>query len=181
MFYLTGFKPFQGREKNGSETLMDSLSQESSLDYVHFNTLEVSWEAFDDFYQQLCETTVSGIIGFGEGERESIVVELVGRNICSGVDEFGVKRRNQRINDREPSTNPSRIRIPANRNIIESGNAGDFLCNYELFHLNRIHTPISGFVHLPPQGGTSDEEYLSAIKPTVMDIVSCNFLGEENT
>jgi pyrrolidone-carboxylate peptidase len=145
------------------------------LEHVNFKLLDVSWASFDRFYQQIIKSDVSGIIGFGEGIKESIVVELIGKNISSGVDEFGVSRDNLIISDQEPATNHSRIKIPNNRNIQESHDAGEFLCNYELFHLNTIDSEISGFIHLPVQGETPDEKYLSLLKPTVLDIVNYNF------
>lgn len=178
MFYITGFKPFTGRAKNGSETLVNSLSRCPSLKHINFKVLDVSWDRFDLFFQEIESLNISGIIGMGEGQETSIAIERIGRNRSSGTDEFGVIKEDVRINPELESTNHSRIRIPAsNRTGTEdSYDAGSFLCNYELFHINTLNTHTSAFIHLPPQQDMPDDEYVESLQPTITEIVLHNFM-----
>lgn len=176
MFYITGFRPFKGRLKNGSETLVNSLSKCSGLEDVSFKLLDVSWDGFDTFFREIEGLDLSGIIGFGEGKEPSIFIEQVGQNTSSGTDEFGIHKEGDKINPERASTNNSRIRIPKGRHIevMDSCDAGAFLCNYELFHINTLDLATSAFIHLPPQEDAPDDEYVSLLQPAILEIVLHN-------
>lgn len=171
-----------GRAKNGSETLVSSLSQCVSLRPINFKVLDVAWSAFDQFFAEIKGRQVSGIIGFGEGKGPDIVIERVGKNISSGTDEFGVTKTNAKIDESDVFTNSSRIQIPLDKNlkVVDSRDAGDFLCNYELFHINNLDTATSAFIHLPPQGDMPDDVYIGLFKSTVLEIVHHNFLLKQS-
>lgn len=171
-----------GRAKNGSETLVNSLSQCVSLKDINFKALDVAWSAFDRFFAEIKERKVSGIIGFGEGKGPGIVIERIGKNIASGTDEFGVTKTNAKIHEGEPLSNSSRIRIPLEKNlkVVDSRDAGDFLCNYELFHINNLKMATSAFIHLPPQGDTPDDVYIDLLRPAVLEIVHHNFMLKQD-
>ena len=181
MFYVTGFKPFNGRAKNGSETLVNALSACPELAHVTFKVLDVSWGGFDSFYTELAGSDVTGIIGMGEGGGESIVIERVGHNIASGMDEHGVEKKGAVICPDHGPTNTSRISIPVGvrAQIKDSRDAGRFLCNYELFHINTLPVDTSAFIHLPPQGDVADDVYIESVYPTVVEIVQHNFVSQK--
>ncbi|WP_372846311.1 hypothetical protein [Pontiella sp.] len=176
-FYITGFKPFKGRPNNGSETLVNSLRACPGLGHVNFKVLDVAWESFDAFFRELEGVDLAGIIGFGEGKEPTIVIERVGHNLSSGIDEFGVSKEEEAINGEWAPTNASRIRIPPGGHlaVAESSDAGRFLCNYELFHINALDVATSAFIHLPVQQDMADDEYVALWQPTILEIVHHNF------
>jgi pyrrolidone-carboxylate peptidase len=181
-FYITGFKPFKGRPKNGSETLVNSLRECPGLEHVDFRVLDVAWESFDAFFREIEGMDLAGIIGFGEGKEPSIVIERVGHNMSTGTDEFGVSKEDVAINSEWAPTNASRIRMPqgGHMGVEESSDAGRFLCNYELFHINSLDLATSAFIHLPLQQEMPDDEYVALLQPTILEILNHNFMASGN-
>ncbi len=59
MYYITAYKPFMGRTKNGSETLIKALSELDSLKHIEFRILEVVWNEFDNFFDTIKHSKIS--------------------------------------------------------------------------------------------------------------------------
>ncbi len=181
-FVITAYGPFAGRGKNGSSTLLNSLREDPAFAQVTFHVLDVGWRQVDEFIKQsVTDKSITGIIGLGEGHPGLIAIECVGRNNKGGTDVFGVEEKSGPINGvASTNHNKSRLRysinpeLPISLPIVISNNAGDYLCNYLLYKCNDTAVKISGFIHLPPQGVTADEAYLSVVRPLVRDILLQN-------
>ncbi|MCH2176633.1 MAG: hypothetical protein MK193_12990 [Lentisphaeria bacterium] len=180
MFYITAFGAFIGRYKNGSETLVRSLLKDPLFVDIEFRILPVTWQDFDSFFEAIKHQEITGIIGFGEGSEPSVVVECTGQNIASGIDEAGFEKTDVPINHTLPETNGSRIVGVDELGIQKSDDAGQFLCNYELFHINSLNIQTSAFIHLPPQLDTPDNLYLSKIRTIVIELLKRNIPIKNN-
>lgn len=180
VFIITAYRPFMGRGKNASETIVNSLKQDPDFAKVQLRVLDVGWDKVRDFIATLGTARLRGIIGIGEGHKGFVSIEMYGRNVANGTDEFGVAKGGEVIAAGKPAQARSRIAFQLRSDaeypvpIVISNNAGEFLCNYALFQYNRLDAQVSGFIHVPPQEGVPDEAYLKAIRPVVVDILRQN-------
>lgn len=180
VFIITAYRPFMGRGKNASETIVNSLKQDADFAKVQLRVLDVGWDKVRDFVAELGTARLRGIIGIGEGHKGFVSIEMYGRNMANGTDEFGVAKAGEPIAAGKPAQARSRIAFQLRSEveypvpIVISNNAGEFLCNYALFQYNRLDARVSGFIHVPPQESVPDEAYLKAIRPVVVDILKQN-------
>lgn len=180
VFIITAYRPFMGRGKNASETLVNSLKQDADFATVQLRVLDVGWDKVRDFIAELGTAKLRGVIGIGEGHKGFVSIEMYGRNAANGTDEFGVAKVGEQIAVGKPAQARSRLAFQLRSEveypvpIVISNNAGEFLCNYALFQYNRLDARVSGFIHVPPQEGVADEAYLKAIRPVVVDILRQN-------
>jgi pyrrolidone-carboxylate peptidase len=184
VFIVTGFKAFDGRGKNGSETIVNALQKDPAFATVTFRILDVAWGPVDRFCADLkTHAKIRGVSGIGEGFPHVVTIEMYGRNTANGKDEAGVEKTKERIDPAQPEVLHSRMKyaisdaVAYQLPLVINNNAGDFLCNYELFHLNGTAVPVSGFVHVPPQGEVADEQYVQIVAPLVKDILLQNVDG----
>lgn len=180
VFIITAFRPFMGRGKNASETILNSLKQDPDFAKVQLRVLDVGWDKVRDVIAELSPAKLRGIIGLGEGHKGFVAIELYGRNVANGTDEFGVAKGGEVIAAGKPAQARSRILFQLRSEaeypvpIVISNNAGEFLCNYALFQYNQLDARVSGFIHVPPQESVPDEAYLHVIRPVVVDILKQN-------
>ncbi len=181
VFIVTAYRSFKGRAKNGSETVLNALRSQPDLNQVQFYVLDVGWKQVDEFMQQKIRgKNIRGIIGLGEGYQGVVAVELFGKNSMVGVDEFGIEGDGAIIANGKPIRIRSRLQYTLNEHldyplpVLFSTNAGDFLCNYLLYHCNNTTIPVSGFIHVPPQGNVTDANYLQTTLTIVHDLLRQN-------
>lgn len=180
VFIITAYRPFMGRGRNASETIVNSLKQEAEFATVRFRVLDVAWDKVSAFADELGSAKLRGIIGIGEGHKGCVAIEMYGRNAASGTDEAGVAKNGAAIAAGRPAQARSRMSFRLRSDvdypvpIVISNNAGDFLCNFALFHYNHLDAQVSGFIHVPPQESLPDEAYLKVIRPVVLDIIRQN-------
>lgn len=175
MYLITAFKPFSGRPVNGSETLLNHIKCDQCFGFIEFHSFEVSWDSFDGFFQSIQKRKLKGIIGLGEGRSENIRIEKLGRNYADGKDERSVIKNEEKIIKHAADSLKSRISLPNGLDIEESNDAGVFLCNYELFHINTLSLDVSSFIHLPQQKGIEEEDYVNTVKDPIAKIILHNF------
>ena len=183
VFIVTGFKAFDGRGKNGSETIVNALRQDPAFATVTFKILEVAWGPAGQFCADLKKDgKIRGIIGIGEGFPNVVTIEMYGRNTANGKDVTGVEKNQEPIDAGAPAMLHSRMRYAISDQVaydlplVINNNAGDYLCNFVLFHFNGLAVPVSGFVHVPPQGEVADDRYVKMVEPLVADIVRQNLV-----
>lgn len=180
-FLITGYQPFAGRGRNGSQTVITALRQDPAFAAVTFHVLPVAWTAVDAFAREhLVSAAPRGIIGLGEGHPGFIAIELRARNAAEGADETELLPAAARIATAAPDTTPARIAIDLATlpdlalPVVLSNNPGTYLCNFLLHHATRSAATTAGFIHLPPQGEIDDETYLKHILPPVRAILLAN-------
>ena len=149
---FTCFKPFGGREKNGSYEIVKNLG----FDYV---LLDVSFAEVDDFISKL-DLDLDYLILVGEAiKREDITFEIRAKNIADGKDNKGVTKCAEKIKVDGKEYLYTNIKIP--ENFLISEDAGTYLCNYIYYSaLDKFLTKKTNviFIHLPDYCGK--EEYL---------------------
>ena len=175
MYLITAFKPFSGRPINGSQTLLNHLKCDQRFGFIEFHSLEVSWDSFDGLFESIQKRKLKGIIGLGEGRSENIRIKKLGRNYADGKDERSVIKNEEKTIKHGADILKSRISLPNGLDIEESKNAGVFLCNYELFHINSLWLDVSGFIHLPQQKEIEEKDYLNTVKDPIAKITLYNF------
>ncbi|TVR45908.1 MAG: hypothetical protein EA402_03595 [Planctomycetota bacterium] len=178
---ITAFGPFDGRGINGSSTVLPDLVQAFNGQAL---VLPVTWASLHD---QLTPAIASMrpriLIGLGEGHPGAIALELRARNQARGKDVaahspppwLGPSMELWR-----PSRLPeSHIQMLARLKALPEGSypinasqdAGDYLCNAWLWHALGSQSPIVCFIHLPPQGERSEQEYRQAVLPGLITLL----------
>ena len=187
VFIITAYRSFNGRAKNGSETVINALRSQPDLNQVQFHALDVGWKQVEEFMRlHVNGKNIRGIIGLGEGYPGYVAIELFGKNSMNGADEFGIEGNGAAIIDGKPNRNRSRLQYSLNEHIdyqlpvLFSTNAGDFLCNYLLYHCNNTTIPVTGFIHVPPQGSAADDNYLQTTLTIVADLVRQNITAPKS-
>ncbi len=179
---ITGFEPFAGRTKNGSQTLARALHGKIIIGYqVESEFLPVAWEGFGVLLHDLIGVHKPDIVlGLGEGKETFSCLEQTGRNIANGTDNEGVSRINEPLEDDGPAERAATIHwapewfsyMPGK--IKPSQHAGQYLCNHFLFSaLGSARVPL-GFLHLPVQGEQNDADYCSDWIPVIYRLLSQN-------
>lgn len=142
---ITYFEPFGGRKINASKEVV--LALDNDFDKI---SLPVSWKRSLPILNGIIDSEPRYLFLVGEaGDYSDVTVELVARNICSGVDEDGDKRDKDRILRATPksfTTNFKVDEIP----FTNSDNAGRFLCNY-VYYLALLRSEVTKviFIHVP--------------------------------
>ena len=119
---LTYFEPFGGRETNTSEEVVSQLST-----YFSFE-LPVSWENAGKVLLENLPKETKYLFLVGEAKSyHDVTVELVARNLASGIDNNGVKK--------EETIGENNLITPIvfgkkDLSVNYSYNAGKYLCNY---------------------------------------------------
>jgi len=142
---ITYFEPFGGKKINASKEVV--LALENDFEKIG---LPVSWKRSLPILNKIIDSDPRYLFLVGEaGDYADVTVELVARNICSGVDEDGDKRDKDRILRATPksfTTNFKVDEIP----FTNSDNAGRFLCNY-VYYLSLLRSEVTKviFIHVP--------------------------------
>ena len=142
---ITYFEPFGGKKINASKEVV--LALKTPFEKI---SLPVSWKRTLPILNEIMESNPRYLFMVGEaGDYSDVTVELVARNICSGVDEDGVKKDKDRILRATPKilkTNFDVDNIP----FTNSDNAGRFLCNY-VYYISLLRSEVTKiiFIHVP--------------------------------
>lgn len=142
---ITYFEPFGGRKINASKEVV--LALDGDFDKV---SLPVSWKRSLPVLNKIIDSDPRYLFLVGEaGDYSDVTVELVARNICSGVDEDGDKRDKDRILRATPKTFTTNFKIDEIP-FTNSNNAGRFLCNY-VYYLSLLRSEVTKviFIHVP--------------------------------
>lgn len=167
---ITYFEPFGGRKINTSEEVAKALS-----DSFETFGLPVSWKRSLPILNTVIEKDPRFIFMLGEaGSYQDVTVELIARNICSGTDEDGEKKDNERI----LRVTPKEIKTNFNLEGLEltsSNNAGRFLCNYAYYiALLRAEVTKVIFIHIPyfhPKGNRKKELIIQKVKDIIYSLI----------
>lgn len=178
---VTAFKPFQGRGKNGSATLLGWLRRRLAAHHFPFAILPVDWEIGPRRLRRLIQRfRPERYLALGEGQAGRVAFELQAWNRLEGTDESGNSRIPQPIMISAPDRLPASFPLPKHlpTHLLPEGiafqtssNAGKFLCNRVLWEGLRTTCPMVGFLHLPPQSDTSDADYCAALGPFVLALL----------
>ena len=161
---ITYFEPFGGRTTNTSEEVAGQLSSYFSIE------LPVSWDKAGQVLLEKLPKETKYLFLLGEaGSYQDVTVELVAKNISNGVDNYGVKKVEEKIDD----GNNLVTSIVFNKKELPvkySYSAGKYLCNYiYYFSLKNIKGTKIVFIHLPyPR----DDLSISDMKEKVEEIIS---------
>ena len=161
---VTYFEPFGGRTTNTSKEVAGQLSSYFSIE------LPVSWEKAGKTLLENLPKETKYLFLLGEaGSYQDVTVELVARNISDGVDNYGVKKEEKKIDDGNNLTSSivfNKKELPVNY----SYSAGKYLCNFiYYFSLKNIKGTKIVFIHLPyPRDNLS----ISDMKEKVEEIIS---------
>jgi pyrrolidone-carboxylate peptidase len=146
-FLITGFGPFGTVTHNPAQ----SLAEESGF---RFETLEVSFDAVDRFVESVACTSV---LMLGVATSRSLVsLELTATNrVGENADVRGTVRLVPSDSGHSEFVNQSLwtleqlMRWRSEADLVESHEAGDFLCNY-LFYRMRVYRPEipAAFLHV---------------------------------
>ena len=161
---VTYFEPFGGRATNTSKEVAGQLSSYFSIE------LPVSWDSAGQVLLEKLPKETKYLFLLGEaGSYRDVTVELVARNISNGVDNYGIKKEEEKIDDGNnlvTSIMFNKKELP----IKYSYSAGKYLCNFiYYFSLKNIKGTKIVFVHLPyPR----DDLSISDMKEKVEEIIS---------
>lgn len=176
MVLITGFDAFAGRQVNGSATVARALA--STQPSAAVATMPVIWgEPQRALPPLIAHHRPHLLLGLGEGHPGRIAVETVAHNRAAGKDVMGDNAPDHLGNLVELSR-PARLTIDLDAlpespyPVLFSDDAGAYLCNAWLWQAAGSEVPMVGFIHLPPQGETSDAEYLAAILPVIEAIIA---------
>ena len=142
---ITYFEPFGGRKINASKEVV--LSLDNSFEKI---SLPVSWKRVLPVLDEIIKKEPRYLFMVGEaGDYSDVTVELIARNICSGVDEDGVKKDKDRILRATPKTLQTNFKVD-NIPFTNSDNAGRYLCNY-VYYITLLRTEVTKviFIHVP--------------------------------
>ncbi len=169
---LTAFGPFQSRPRNGSATLLAALRVSPGWgDRADYLFLPVAWNSLEFLVAPAVAKPRPWALGLGEGKTGRPALELRARNLRTGQDESGAIA-NRPWESGGPEARPSRVpkelgETSSLPELIRSQDAGAFLCNGLLWTLLVSPVRQAAFLHLPPQGETSDETYAAQHLPTL--------------
>lgn len=175
---ITAFRPFRGRERNGSATVLRWMRRRWPAGFAASRILEVHWEKAPRQVAGLIKRhRPKYIFGLGEGQPDRVAVEMRAQNRMLGPDEAGMDGGGLEIAPGGPEEMRSRVDFDlrlfagASWRTVLSEDAGCFLCNRVLWEM-LCHRPLhSGFIHLPPQGETPDAEYVRSLGPPLLALL----------
>ena len=161
---VTYFEPFGGRITNTSKEVAGQLSSYFSIE------LPVSWDSAGQVLLEKLPKETKYLFLLGEaGSYQDVTVELVARNISNGVDNYGVKKVEEKIdggNNLVTSIVFNKKELP----VKYSCSTGKYLCNFiYYFSLKNIKGTKIMFIHLPyPR----DDLSINDMKEKVEEIIS---------
>ena len=161
---VTYFEPFGGRTTNTSEEVAGQLPSYFSIE------LPVSWDSAGQVLLEKLPKETKYLFLLGEaGSYQDVTVELVARNISNGVDNYGVKKVEEKIdggNNLVTSIVFNKKELP----VKYSCSTGKYLCNFiYYFSLKNIKGTKIMFIHLPyPR----DDLSINDMKEKVEEIIS---------
>lgn len=170
---ITYFEPFGGRKTNASKEVV--LGMNTIYERV---SLPVSWKRTLPILDQIMKSDPRYLFMVGEaGDYSDVTIELVARNICSGVDEDGVKKDKDRILRAMPKEFRTNFKLEGSE-FTTSDNAGRFLCNY-VYYIALLRSEITKviFIHVPYLHSKGSRKKEAVIKK-VEDII--HFLLEKD-
>jgi pyrrolidone-carboxylate peptidase len=185
---LTAYRPFQGRAVNGSATML-AWARRNKARWPHLEIrallLPVTWAGAMARLRQAHTRLPLGhsiyLLGMGEGHPDRIAWELRAVNAGYGADELGQPGPGildaaapSELDSQWAPSFPDALHIPCP--IVQSRNAGQFLCNRLLWENLRFlaqrktATQPNGaaFMHLPPQHSETSRNYLRRLTPAVV-------------
>ena len=142
---ITYFEPFGGKKINASKEVV--LALDNSFEKI---SLPVSWKRTLPILDEIIKNEPRYLFMVGEaGDYSDVTVELVARNICSGVDEDGEKKDKERILRATPKAFTTNFKVE-DIPFTNSDNAGRFLCNY-VYYITLLRSEVTKviFVHVP--------------------------------
>ena len=142
---ITYFEPFAGRDINISKEVVTSIRKYRNLE------LSVCWNKVENVLLNNISEDIEYIFLVGEASSyHDVTIELVARNIASGVDNEGTSKSEEAI---VPSASNLVTPIIFNQKDLDvsfSYNAGKFLCNYTYYQaLRHFRNKQIVFIHLP--------------------------------
>ena len=168
--FITYFEPFGGRSINASKEIVTSLT--TNFEVVG---LPVSWKRTLPIISKMLNEDPEYIFLVGEaGNYQNVTVELVARNICSGMDEDGVKKDKDHILRATPKEIPTNFNVEGLK-CITSTNAGRFLCNY-VYYICLLRTEVTKiiFIHVPylhPKGSRKKENVMKKVENAIYSLM----------
>jgi pyroglutamyl-peptidase len=169
---VTAFGPFQGRPVNGSLTVLKWLRRHWSPGFAASRILPVEWGRAPRIIRGMIERNRPRVcIALGEGHPGRVAIEQRAHNEAVGVDEAGESPPTDVINLQEAQWLSGSLGLPPELvakcpwPAVLSEDAGRFLCNRVLWEIFDAAPPVCGFIHLPPQGATTDRDYVRGLGP----------------
>ncbi|MDQ8187048.1 hypothetical protein [Pelagicoccus sp. SDUM812002] len=176
---ITSFQPFRGRARNGSQTMGAALASDLLDQEIQHLDLPVEWGAIETLALPLIDSFQPDIVlGLGEGSPRFLRIETLAINRRFGIDEVQKSPTGETIDPAGPESAHGRWPLPETPedSITTSSDAGCFLCNNALYRYALSPCRFAGFFHLPPQGTTSNEAYLSQWLPKVRHLLELTIL-----
>lgn len=179
---LTGFKPFQGRAVNGSETLVGAISGKVISEHrIETEVFPVSWDSLlHRLENSIARVDPVLILGLGEGKKDYPCFENFAVNQAEGPD----------VDGRVPGESLfEHFDLPVRKTsmacekswftglptpVARSENAGAYLCNFLFYKAIALSNARVGFLHLPVQKDVSDPNYVSTFIPIIYRLISKN-------
>ena len=171
MYWLiTGFGPFEDVEDNVTEQVAPLLGAE-------FHILQVSYEAVDEFLENLDADTFDALLALGHDKRATRVrIETLGRNVIGPRPDVRGYLPASPPSETGPDTILAslwqQIELEETDNWTISDDACGYLCNYMLYQAARAFpTKLVGFLHLPPAEVVSPEQQAVLIRELIKTVV----------
>lgn len=175
---VTAFRPFRGRDRNGSATVLQWLRRHWPAGFAWSSLLDVHWENAPSRLEILIQRrNPTVVLGLGEGQSDRITLECRAQNLMTGLDEAGVQREGLKIVENGPAELRTPLRIDSNHfaelpwALTLSTDAGQFLCNRLLWEMLCHRPASSAFIHLPPQGDMADHSYAGLLGPPLLKVL----------
>jgi pyrrolidone-carboxylate peptidase len=176
---ITAFRPFDGRTVNGAQTIAESLQSEIiAAKQVQICLLRVCWQSVDAFVKHtLAAVQHPLVIALGEADRPRVCVETQAHGNCDGADVLG---QSPPASEVDAPIVTSRLAFSSawfdahQADVVQSVDAGNYLCN-RLLYLGLNHSQHRfGFVHVPVQGGTRCDDYLNLYREPIITLAANN-------
>jgi pyroglutamyl-peptidase len=178
---ITAFRPFAGRQVNGSQTVVEHLRTAVPGVRLEVLLLDVAWSApGSTLPARVAELKPRLLIGLGEGHPGRVCVERVARNQRVGADVTGQPPAERAVDAAGPAQRQGTLRFdPAwdlGRGIpvTTSDDAGTYLCNALFYTALGLPVERVGFIHLPPQGDEDGAAYAGRLAPIVRELIRRN-------
>ncbi len=179
---VTAYKAFAGRGVNGSETVATALDGQIIAGHrIATLVMPVRWgEPERSVPNAVAQRHPTMVLGLGEGYPGKVTVEFTARNKAEYPDEEKKLPPSVELLKDGPVTRAARFTFDAawftgsKIPVLRSDDAGAYLCNDCLYVGLGTEVPIVGFVHLPPQGDVTSEDYRALLVPIVTEIVTRN-------
>ena len=178
---ITSFVPFNGRAKNGSQALARYLQSHLADEDVCVLDIPVRWSIVETMVSPVIEEWHPELIlGLGEGGKDAVAIETIGRNIRQGDDVDGIAPEDDVIVQGGEPERKSRLTftwssgVALSAPVMLSLSAGAYLCNNALYVYCGTDVERAGFVHVPPQGDDDEITYCQHYGPVVEEILRQN-------